>query len=65
MMLLSDTGRVDLIILLVRADKSYEYDWEPVLHSDDDAILAAPDIEYDAVIRHKACVAIGSLHIRG
>ena len=64
-MLLSDAGRVDLIILLVRADKSDEHDLELVLHCDDDAIFAAPDIEYDTVIRYKACVAISSLHVRG
>ena len=64
-MILSDTSRVDLIILLVGADKPYEYYLEPVLHRDDDAIFAAPDIEYDAVVRYKACVAIISLHVRG
>jgi hypothetical protein len=43
-MLLSDTRRIDLIILLVRADKPDEDDMGPVLHSDDDAVLAALDV---------------------
>ena len=59
-----NAGRVDLIVFLVRADKSNEYDLEFILDGDDHTLLVAPDIKDHLVVRHTTGIPIFGLDVR-